>query len=60
MTSRLINFKAIVTVLLGSAYVGPLVWALSAGKVDAQSFIAGIGPTFGMAVGYWFRDTEAK
>jgi hypothetical protein len=57
MAARLINFKAIVTVLLGAVYVGTLVWAMVNGKMDAQSFIAGIGPSFGMALGYWFRDT---
>ncbi len=56
----LFNFRAATTVLLGTAYVGALIWALMAGRVDAESFVAGIGPSFGMALGYWFRDSEAK
>lgn len=59
MTGRILNFKAIVTVLLGVAYIGPLIWAMAEGKLDAQSYIAGIGPVFGMAVGFWFRETQA-
>lgn len=55
----LFNFRALVTVLLGAVYLGALLWALREGKLDVQSFIAGVGPSFGMALGYWFRDSEA-
>lgn len=58
MANRILNFKAIVTVLLGVAYIGPLIWAMAEGKLDAQSYIAGIGPVFGMAVGFWFRESQ--
>ena len=58
--SRLLSFRIVVTVLLGAVYLGALVWALHQGKLDVQSFIAGVGPSFGMALGYWFRaDTPA-
>lgn len=59
MIARVLNFKAIVTVLLGVAYIGPLILSLLDGRLDPQSYIAGIGPVFGMAIGYWFRD-DAK
>jgi len=48
------NFRAAVTVLLGAAYVGSLIWALLHDRLDVQSFIAGIGPSFGLAMGAWF------
>lgn len=38
MDSRILSFKAIVTVLLGVAYIGPV---------------------FGMAIGFWFRETAS-
>lgn len=59
MDTRILSFKAIVTVLLGVAYIGPLAWAMTQGKMDAQSYIAGIGPVFGMAIGFWFRETAS-
>ncbi len=55
----LFNFRALTTLALGIVYLGALVWALLHGKLDVQSFIAGVGPSFGMALGYWFRDTQA-
>lgn len=58
--SRLLNAKLGMTVLLGIVYMGALAWALVNGKLDIQGFVAGIGPTFGMAWGYWFRDMEAR
>ena len=54
----LFNFRALTTLALGIVYLGALVWALVHGKLDVQSFIAGVGPSFGMALGYWFRDTS--
>lgn len=56
--SKILSFKAIVTLLLGVVYLGGLGWALYAGKIDVQSFIAGVGPSFGMALGSWFNDTN--
>ena len=55
----LFNFRALTTLALGIVYLGALVWALLHGKLDVQSFIAGVGPSFGMALGYWFRDSTA-
>lgn len=55
----LFNFRALTTLALGIVYLGALVWALVHGKLDVQSFIAGVGPSFGMALGYWFRDSAA-
>lgn len=54
----LFNFRALTTLLLGGIYLGGLTWALVHDKLDVQSFISGIGPTFGLALGYWFRDSE--
>ncbi len=56
MSARLIEFRAVVTVLLGVAYIGGLAWALVHGQIDVQSYVSGIGPAFGLAMGYWFRD----
>ena len=49
------NFLAFVTIALGTVYVAGLLWALINGKLDVQSFISGIGPSFGLALGHWFR-----
>lgn len=54
--SKLLNAKLIMTVLLGIAYVGGLVWALEHGKLDINSYLNGIGPLFGMAWAFWFKD----
>lgn len=59
MIRSMFNARAILTLALGAAYVGTLIWAMLNGKLDAQSFIAGIGPSFGMALAWWFRDDEA-
>jgi hypothetical protein len=53
----LFNFRALATLSLGLLYGGGLVWALLHGKLDVQSFISGVGPSFGLALGYWFRDS---
>jgi hypothetical protein len=58
--NRVFNFKAVTTLALGAVYVGALVWALANGRLDVQSFISGLGPSFGMALGYWFRGGEDK
>lgn len=53
---KLFNFRALVTLALGLLYGGGLVWALLHGLLDVQSYISGMGPSFGLAMGYWFRD----
>ena len=55
----LFNFRALVTILLWGVYLGGLIWALAHDKIDVQSFITGVGPAAGMALGYWFRDSAA-
>ncbi len=52
----LFTFRALVTMLLGGAYIGALIWSLLHDRLDVQSFIAGLGPSFGVALAYWFRD----
>lgn len=56
MMKDLFTFRVVVTVLLGAAYIGGMAWAMLQGKLDAQSYISGIGPAFGLAMGYWFRE----
>lgn len=34
--------------------------AVAAGEIDVNSFIAGVGPSFGLALGHWFRGEEAE
>ncbi len=53
------NFRALATVLLGALYGGGLWWALVNGRLDVQSFVSGLGPSFGLALGYWFRDAAS-
>lgn len=55
--SRLLNAKLVMTVLLGVVYVGGLVWALLHGKLDINSYLNGVGPLFGLAWAFWFKDT---
>lgn len=54
--SKVLSFKAILTILLGAVYLGGLGWALYKEKIDVQSFIAGIGPSFGVVLSFWFKD----
>jgi hypothetical protein len=56
--SKLLNAKLIMTVLLGVVYFGALIWALRQGKLEINSFIAGVGPFFGMAWAFWFQQSE--
>jgi hypothetical protein len=56
--SKLLNAKLIMTVLLGILYFGGLVWALMHGKLDINSYTQGIGPLFGLAWAFWFKDQE--
>lgn len=55
MIKHVLTFKALTTLLLGAVYLGGLVWGLVTGALDVQSFMAGIGPTFGAAMGFWFK-----
>lgn len=55
--SKLMNAKLILTVLLGIAYIGGLVWALAHDKLDINSYLNGIGPSFGLAWAFWFKDS---
>lgn len=57
---KLLNAKLVMTVLIGIAYFGPLIWALTNGKLDVGSYVAGVGPLFGMAWAFWFKDQETK
>lgn len=54
MNNKLFNARAILTVAIGTAYIGSLVWAILHNKLDVQSFIAGLGPSFGVAIKTWF------
>lgn len=58
--SKLLNAKLIMTVLLGIVYFGALIWALAHGKLEINSYIAGVGPLFGMAWASWFQVAEPK
>jgi hypothetical protein len=58
MSRGLFNFRAVATLSLGAVYVGALLWAMMHDRLDVQSFISGLGPSFGMALGYWFRSSE--
>jgi len=60
MNRGLFNVRAATTIGLGAVYVGSLLWALLHDKLDVQSFVSGLGPSFGMAFGYWFRSSEAE
>lgn len=60
MNGKLLNAKLIMTVLLGGIYLSALIWALVHGKLDIQSFIAGMGPTFGAAWSYWFSGSSGS
>lgn len=55
MMTRILNAKLIMTVLLGVIYFGSLIWALREGKLEINSYIAGVGPLFGMAWSWWFK-----
>ena len=55
--TKVFNAKAFLTVVLTAVYLGGLVWAMYLGHLDVQSFIAGIGPTFGAVFKSWFDDT---
>lgn len=55
---RVFNVKVVVTVVFCLAYVGVLVWAVIQGKLDAASFSAGIGPTFGVVIKDWFSGNQ--
>ena len=57
LVRALFNFRTLTTLGLAALYGGGLVWALLHGKLDVQSFISGVGPSFGLALGYWFRDS---
>ena len=54
------NLRAIITIALGAVYLGGIAWSLVHGKLEVQSFINGVGPSFGMALGYWFRESETE
>lgn len=56
--SKVLSFKAILTILLGVVYLGGLGWALYKEKIDVQSFIAGVGPSFGVVLAFWFKDDD--
>jgi hypothetical protein len=58
MNRGLFNFRAVATLSLGAVYVGALLWALLHDWLDAQILLSGLGPSFGMALGYWFRSSE--
>ena len=59
MDRRLFNARAVLTLLLGGIYCGANIWAIMHDKLDIQSFIAGIGPSFGVALKSWF-DSDAS
>ncbi len=52
---RRFNFMAAITLVYSAAYLGALWWALVHDKMDAQSFVSGLGPSVGVMVGYWFK-----
>ena len=58
--NKLLNARLIMTVLLGIVYFGSLIWALREGKLEINSYIAGVGPLFGMAWSSWFQVGEPK
>ena len=58
--NKLLIAKLIMTVLLGIVYFGSLIWALREGKLEINSYIAGVGPLFGMAWSWWFNPQPAE
>lgn len=57
---RLFNFKAIITILVGIVYFGGLLWALLHDKLDINSFLAGVGPMFGLTMNAWFGPNQGE
>lgn len=53
---RVIGFKALVTLLIGTVYFSAIIWALLHDKLDITSFIAGVGPFFGVVLRDWFGE----
>lgn len=60
MTGKVLNFKLIATFLLGAAYIGMEIWGVLHDKITFDQFSREVGPLFGVALGYWFRDTDTK
>lgn len=52
------NARLILTLALGAIYLGSMIWAMLHDKLDIQSFIAGIGPSFGVALKSWFDESK--
>lgn len=48
------NARLVLTLALGIVYCGAMIWAIMHDKLDIQSFIAGIGPSFGVVLKSWF------
>ena len=55
---RTTAFKAVVTLLVAVAYLGPLAYSFSEGKLDIASYIAGVGPSFGVVLSFWFKSSQ--
>ena len=60
MALKLFDFKATVTVLIGLAYLVPLIWAVYHDKIEVSSYIAGVGPSFGGVVAHWFKGSDTQ
>lgn len=60
MTSRVLNFKLIATLLLGIAYVGVEILGVLRHEITYDQFARDVGPLFAVALGYWFRDSDTK
>ncbi len=55
---RATAFKALVTVLVAVAYLAPLAYSFVQGKLDIASYIAGVGPSFGVVLSFWFKSQQ--